>query len=137
MGRAVGGGVLAGLALSLGGCGSQFASDFERDFERVVARVSGETYGAVAVSDQTQDWRIYWDAVSPEDASRRALAESEHASCRVLVDFGPSECGTVALGPDGFFGGVGRTGPEAESNARASCSAGGADCKVAPAACNS
>jgi hypothetical protein len=135
-------GALAGALLMLGGCGSQIASDFKRDLSVLSDTVLGGSpsagrYGAIAVSDRTRDWRIYWDAPSKQDASRVALAECAQPTCRIILDFGPEQCGTVALGSNGFAVGVGRSGAEAEKNARTNCSAKGTGCKVAPAGCNS
>ncbi len=94
-------------------------------------------YGAVAYAASTQNWRLRWQATDPQRARQRALADCATADCRVVLEFGPGQCGTLALGQQGEFGvGLGDTAATAEAAALAECQRTGQGCRVAPAECN-
>lgn len=94
-------------------------------------------YGAIAFSDQSQRWRFRWNVVAQQRAIDLAIKDCGDAGCRILLTFGPEQCGTFALGRNGVTAAaVGRTAAESETAARAACNKAGKDCKVAPAQCN-
>lgn len=102
--------------------------------------ISTETtngYGAVAYAPDTRDWRLRWQAVDPQRARQRALADCAAPDCRVVLEFGPGQCGALALGQQSGFGvGLGDTPAAAEAAALAECQRAGSGCRVAPAECN-
>ncbi|MFZ1324961.1 MAG: DUF4189 domain-containing protein [Candidatus Contendobacter sp.] len=94
-------------------------------------------YGAAAYAPSTQDWRLRWKAADSQRARQRALADCAAADCRVVLEFGPGECGTLALNPQGGVGaGRGATPAAAETAALDECRRVGAGCRVAQAECN-
>lgn len=94
-------------------------------------------YGAVAYAPDTRDWRLRWQAVDPQRARQRALADCAAPDCRVVLEFGPGQCGTLALGQQSGFGvGLGDTPAAAEAAALAECQRASPGCRVAPAECN-
>ena len=94
-------------------------------------------YGAVAYAASTQDWRLRWQATDPQRARQRALADCAASDCRVVLEFGPGQCGTLALNRQGGFGaGLGDTPAVAETAALGECQRSGSGCRVAPAECN-
>ncbi len=93
-------------------------------------------YGAVAYAPSTQDWRLRWEAVDSQRARERVLAGCVPADCRVVLEFGPGQCGTLALGDPGFGVGLGETPAAAENAALEACRLQGQGCRVAPAECN-
>lgn len=95
-----------------------------------------ESYGAIAYAPGTQDWRIRWQAVDARRARERALADCAAADCRTVLEFGPGQCGTLALSSGGFSIGQGDTPTAAESAALHECGKTGSDCRAAPAECN-
>lgn len=93
-------------------------------------------YGAVAYAPGSQDWRLRWQAADPQRARQRALADCAAADCQVLLEFGPGQCGTLALGSKVVGVGTGDTPAAAEAAALADCRRQGTDCRVAAAECN-
>ena len=94
-------------------------------------------YGAVAYAASTQDWRLRWQAADPQRARQRALADCAASDCRVVLEFGPGQCGTLALNQQGGFGvGLGDTPAAAEAVALSECQRSGSGCRVASAECN-
>ncbi len=97
---------------------------------------AADSYGAVAYAPSTQDWRLRWQAADPQRARQRVLEDCATADCRVVLEFGPGQCGTLALGQAGFGVGQGDTPAAAETVALTECSRTGPGCQVAPAECN-
>ncbi|MDG4597309.1 MAG: DUF4189 domain-containing protein [Candidatus Contendobacter sp.] len=96
------------------------------------------SHGAVAYAPSTQDWRLRWRVVDPQRVRQVVLEDCPAADCRVVLEFGPGQCGTLALGQQAGFGvGLGDTPAAAEAAALAECQRTGADCRVASAECNS
>lgn len=94
-------------------------------------------YGAVTYAPSTQDWRLRWKAINPQRARQRALTDCAVADCRVVLEFGPGQCGTLALNPQGVFGvGQGATANTAETVALNECRRTATGCRVVPAECN-
>lgn len=93
-------------------------------------------YGAVAYAPGTQDWRLRWQAVDPQRARQQVLADCAATDCQVVLEFGPGQCGTLALGQRGLGTGQGNTPAAAEAAALAECQRTGPGCRVAPAECN-
>jgi hypothetical protein len=77
-----------------------------------------------------------WQAVDARRARERALADCTASDCQVVLESGPGQCGTLALGSGGFGVGQGDTPAAAEAAALAECQRAGADCRVAAAECN-
>ncbi len=109
------------------GCASSGTADDAR---------SAESYGAIAYAPGAQDWRIRWQAVDARRAQEYALADCASADCQVVLEFGPGQCGTLALGSGGFSVGLGDTPTVAEATALKECQKTGSDCRVAVAECN-
>lgn len=101
------------------------------------AQLTQSGFGAIAFSPASQDWSFRWNSSSPENAATLAVSDCQDASCQIVLEFGPKQCGTLALGPSGYGVGVGRSTAAAEKTALAQCSVGGQQCRVAPAECNS
>lgn len=97
---------------------------------------AADSYGAVAYAPNTQDWRLRWRTADPQRARQRVLEDCAAADCRVVLEFGPGQCGTLALGQGGLGVGRGDTPAAAEAAALAECQRAGSDCRVAPAECN-
>ncbi|HQC71490.1 MAG TPA: DUF4189 domain-containing protein [Candidatus Competibacteraceae bacterium] len=97
---------------------------------------TGQGYGAVAYAASTQDWRLRWQAADPQQARQQVLQDCAAADCQVVLEFGPGQCGTLALGSRGIGIGQGATPDAAESAARAACQQQGSGCRVATAECN-
>lgn len=97
-----------------------------------------DRYGAIAYSDVSENWRIRWNVLDQSRAVRFVLSDCGDPACRVVLTFGPKQCGSFSLGENRVVGaGVGRSAKEAEGAARADCrSGGGTNCKVAPGRCN-
>lgn len=95
-----------------------------------------ESYGAIVYAPGTQDWRMRWQAVDARRARERALADCAAADCQVALEFGPGQCGALALGSGGFSVGQGDTPAVAEATALKECQRTGSDCRVAAAECN-
>lgn len=94
-------------------------------------------YGAIAYSQNTQRWHIRRNVADPGRASELAEKFCLAADCRVVLAFGPGQCGTFSLGRDGALGvGKGASKSAAENAALTQCSASGQQCKVAPTQCN-
>jgi hypothetical protein len=100
------------------------------------AGLGADGHGAVAYAPSTQDWRLRWQATDPQRARQRALADCAATDCRVVLEFGPGQCGTLALGQGGLGVGRGDTPAAAETTALAECQHTGSGCRVAPAECN-
>jgi hypothetical protein len=94
-------------------------------------------HGAVAYSSASRDWGLRWNVTSRARAAQLAMKDCAAASCQIVLEFGPRQCGTLALGPSRYGVGVGPTAAAAEKAALAQCSVGGQQCRVAPAECNS
>lgn len=93
-------------------------------------------HGAVAYAASTQDWRLRWKASDPQRAQQQALADCAVADCRIVLEFGPDQCGTISLGDPGFGVGLGDSPAAAENAALSQCRASGQQCRVAEAECN-
>lgn len=118
------GGLLVLILASSAGCAGSGASS------------TADGYGAAAHAPSTQDWRLRWQAADPQRARQQALADCGAADCRVVLEFGPGQCGTLALGRSGIGVGQGDTPAAAEAAALAECQRTGQGCRVAPAECN-
>jgi len=118
------GGLLVLILASSAGCAGSGASS------------TADGYGAAAHAPSTQDWRLRWQAADPQRARQQALADCGAADCRVVLEFGPGQCGTLALGRSGIGVGQGDTPAAAETAALAECQRTGQGCRVAPAECN-
>lgn len=101
------------------------------------AESQASSYGAVAYSSASRDWGLRWNVTSPVRAAQLAMRDCAVASCQIVLEFGPKQCGTLALGPSHYGVGVGPTAAAAEKAALAQCSVDGQQCRVAPAECNS
>lgn len=98
---------------------------------------TADGYGAVAYATSTQDWHLRWQATDPQRAREQVLADCAVPDCRVVLEFGPSQCGTLALNRQGGFGvGLGDTPSVAETAALGDCQRSGSSCRVASAECN-
>lgn len=94
-------------------------------------------YGAIAFSDQSQRWRFRWNVIDPQRAADLAMQDCGDSGCRILLTFGPAECGTFALGQNSVTAAAkAQTPRQAETEAKAACNDIGAGCRVAPAQCN-
>lgn len=93
-------------------------------------------YGVAVYAPSTQDWRLRWQATTSQLAQQRALQECAVADCRVVLEFGPGQCGTLALGPGGIGVGRGDTPAAAETAALDDCRRTTQGCRVAAAECN-
>lgn len=94
-------------------------------------------YGAIAFSDQSERWRFRWNVVDPQRAVDLVMQDCGDSGCRILLTFGPDECGTFALGRNSVTAAAkARTPKQAETSARAACNDIGGGCRVAPAQCN-
>ena len=94
-------------------------------------------YGAIAFSDLSQRWRFRWNVADPQRAIDLAMQDCGDTGCRILLTFGPKECGTFALGSNSVTAAAkGPTPKKVETSARAACNNIGRDCRVAPAQCN-
>ena len=93
-------------------------------------------YGVAVYAPSTQDWRLRWQASTLQQAQQQALQECAVADCRVVLEFGPGQCGTLALGQGGVGVGQGDTPALAEAAALSDCQRSGPGCRVAPAECN-
>jgi len=101
------------------------------------AEIDPGGFGAIAFSNSTQRWHIRWDVSDQARADDLAVQYCGAGDCRVVLRFGPGQCGTFSLGNEGALGvGLGQSTSLAESQARADCSASGQSCKVAPVRCN-
>lgn len=118
-----------GLIWVLGGCASVNTS-------APTDTSAGDGYGAVAYAPSTQDWVLRWRVIKPERARQRALADCAVADCQVILEFGPGQCGTLALGPTSFGAGQGDTPAVAEAMALDECGSQEQSCRVVPAECN-
>ena len=97
---------------------------------------TGQGHGAVAYAASTQDWRLRWQAADPQQARQQVLQDCAVADCQVVLEFGPGQCGTLALGSRGIGIGQGATPAAAETAARSACQQQSSDCRVATAECN-
>ena len=93
-------------------------------------------YGVAVYASSTRDWRLRWQATTLQQAQQRALQDCAVADCRVVLEFGPGQCGTLALGEGGIGVGRGDTLAAAEMVALGDCRRSGHGCRVAPAECN-
>lgn len=97
---------------------------------------SGPGYGAVAYSFGTGDWRIVNNARTAATAARGAQ-DACGPTCAIILQFGPGQCGTLALNAAGEHAyATGATVESAENTARSRCQSTGETCRVAPAQCN-
>jgi len=79
---------------------------------------------------------LRWQAADPQRARQQVLADCGASDCRVVLEFGPGQCGALALGQGGIGAGQGQTPAVAEAAALNECSRTGPGCRVAPAECN-
>jgi len=94
-------------------------------------------FGAIAFSDSTQIWRFRWNVVDQQRAIDLVLRDCGQTDCRLLLTYGPTLCGTFAMGADGkTAAAAGNNARESEVAARAACNSISRGCKVAPAQCN-
>ncbi|MFZ4791000.1 MAG: DUF4189 domain-containing protein [Candidatus Competibacteraceae bacterium] len=100
------------------------------------ADAKANSYGVAVYAPSTQDWRLRWQATASQLAQQRALQECAVADCRVVLEFGPGQCGTLALGQGGIGVGRGETPAVAETAALDDCRRTTQGCRVAPAECN-
>lgn len=118
------------LAPTLGiccGCAGSATADNPRPID---------SYGAIAYAPDAQDWRMRWQAVDARRAREQALADCANADCQIVLEFGPGQCGTLALGEGGFAVGQADTPAAAEAAALKECQRTGSTCRVAAAECN-
>ena len=94
------------------------------------------SYGVAVYAPSTRDWRLRWQATTLQQAQQRALQDCAVADCRVVLEFGPGQCGTLALGEGGIGVGRGDTPAAAETVALGDCQRSGPGCRAAPAECN-
>ena len=121
--------------LVLAGCAE--VQEVLKKVEKAIALPDRPRYGAIAYSQATQRWHIRRNVVDQQRASDLAVKFCLVDDCRVVLNFGPGQCGTFSLGNDGALGvGRGKTKPIAEKAALAQCAASGQECKVAPTQCN-
>ncbi len=111
-----------------GGCASLDATN---------AVHGGNSYGAAAYAPSTQDWRLRWQAADPRRARQTALADCGPTDCQIVLEFGPGQCGTLALGQNGYGVGKGDSPEAAETAALGECRRADENCRVVPAECNS
>ena len=98
----------------------------------------GNRYGAIAYSPSTQAWHVRWNVRHATRADNLAIQGCGQADCRVILRFGPGQCGTFALGARGALGvGSGLTEKRATETAQTQCERSVHLCRVAPARCNS
>ncbi len=95
-------------------------------------------YGAIAYSFSSQHWHIRRNVADPARAATLAAQNCGARDCRIILNFGPGECGTFSLGDSGAVTvGTGPTERSAYDAALAKCKSSGQSCKVAPVQCNS
>lgn len=94
-------------------------------------------HGARAVGAEGA-WGVAWDALTPEAAQERALAEcSPGRDCRVVLFVAGPVCGAVAAGRSTFGNGLAPTRKQAERFAMEACGRDGArSCSVRVWGCN-
>jgi hypothetical protein len=101
------------------------------------ATASASGYGAIAFSETSQRWRFRWNVLDEERATELALDDCGDSGCRIILKFGPKQCGTFALGNKNVTAAaVGKTRDQAERLARERCDATTEGCRIAPAQCN-
>lgn len=94
-------------------------------------------YGAIAYSPGTKAWHVRWNVKRATRADNLAIQGCGKADCRVILRFGPGQCGTFALGAGSALGvGRGSTKKRATKAALTQCERTVHLCKVAPARCN-
>ena len=100
------------------------------------ADAKANSYGVAVYAPSTQDWRLRWQATTSQLAKQRALRDCAVADCQVVLEFGPKQCGTLALGQSGIGVGRGDTPAAAETAALDDCRRTTQGCRVAAAECN-
>ena len=126
---------LLGSITVSGNAGAQNVPDNDR--AETPAAVDGARYGAIAFSRTTLRWHMRWNVTSADRASVLAIEKCIAADCRVVLTFGPGQCGTFSLGDQDALGvGRGKTSAIAHDTALNGCTDSGQTCKVAPVQCN-
>lgn len=96
-----------------------------------------ESYGAIAFSPSTKQWRMRWDVADQQQAIDLVMTECKASDCRTILVYGQGVCGTFALGANNALGvGAGSNVSDAEKTALAGCFAAGDKCKAAKPRCN-
>lgn len=112
-------------------------SSFGDDQPQASATARKDGYGAIAFSQTTLRWHMRWNVISADRASVVAIEQCGAADCRVVLLFGPKQCGTFSLGKQNALAvGRGFTSAIAHDAALNGCVASGQICKVAPVQCN-
>ena len=116
----------------LSGCITQTASKTSQ-----TGVVQNSQFGAIALSQKTLRWQMRWNVANQSRAEKLALDKCATEDCKIILTFGPKQCGTFSLGDKGFVGvGIGDTALRAKDNALESCQKSGQFCKVATPRCN-
>lgn len=99
---------------------------------------SGNTYGAIAISESTMAWGSSWNATSQAEAERTAIEYCGRSDCR-SVNWFRNACGALAMsGNRAWAADWGATQEEARSKALAACrSSGGTSCQIQNTTCSS
>jgi len=96
-----------------------------------------ESYGAIAFSPGTKQWRMRWSVADQQQAIDLVMAECGASDCRLILVYGSGVCGTFSLGANGALGvGAGINAADAVKTALAGCFASGDKCKAAKVRCN-
>jgi hypothetical protein len=53
-------------------------------------------YGAIAFDEQNCAWGRSWNYPSANEAAAVALKECNHSVCKVVIEIGPRQCGSLA-----------------------------------------
>jgi hypothetical protein len=93
---------LAGLALVVASNGAAFAG-----------------YGAIAFDEKNCAWGRSWNYPNVNEAAAVALKECNHATCKVVIEIGPRQCGSLASTPNCRGWGAATRSSLAESQASA------------------
>jgi len=64
------------------------------------ARPALAQQGAIAYDQNNCAWGASWNYADQAQAQAKAMAECNHAGCRVLAQIGPNQCGALAATPN-------------------------------------
>ena len=62
----------------------------------VVSQAAFAGYGAIAFDEQNCAWGRSWNYPNANEAAAVALKECGHAVCKVVIEIGPRQCGSLA-----------------------------------------